>query len=370
MSYLIPIKTAIIFFPFIALFLSIPFILVQYHKYGSISLYKALLTYSFVFYLICAYFLVILPLPKISEVALLTTPRIQLIPFKFIYDFINESGFLLTDLNTYLPSLKTSAFFVPLFNIFLTIPFGFYLHYFFKCDLKKTCLYSFLFSMFFELTQLSGLYFIYPRGYRLFDVDDLLLNTFGGFCGFFLAKFLAQFLPSIDSVNNESIKKGRVVSGPRRTVCLLLDFFLFLLLNIFTNLIFSKKVSSLILIIICLIFYYFILPIIKNCRTPAQKYLKLAVIPTNNSSKILRYILRNLWFIIIYFGFPYLILAILTNVFLYSNFLEIIIFIYILTIILYYIVIIIKYTFTSKPLLYEKLSHTKLISTIGDNNNE
>ena len=31
----------------------------------------------------------------------------------------------------------------------------------------------------FELTQLSGLYFIYPRSYRLADVNDLINNTVG-----------------------------------------------------------------------------------------------------------------------------------------------------------------------------------------------
>ena len=33
-------------------------------------------------------------------------------------------------------------------------------------------IFSFLLSLFFEVTQLTGLYFLYPGSYRLFDVDD------------------------------------------------------------------------------------------------------------------------------------------------------------------------------------------------------
>ena len=165
------IKTAMMFFPFIALLISVPFILREYHNYGSISFMRFLIIYSFAFYLLCAYFLIILPLPSISDVASLDIPRTQLIPFKFIYDLVFDTSFNIKKL------MNLSSFYVPLFNILLTIPFGMYLRYFFKYDLKKTILASFLLSMFFELTQLSGLYFIYPRNYRLFDVDDLIINT-------------------------------------------------------------------------------------------------------------------------------------------------------------------------------------------------
>lgn len=89
----------------------------------------------------------------------------------------------------------------PLFNIVLTIPFGVYLRYFFKIDFKKTILFSFALSLFFELTQLSGLYGIYPRPYRLFDVDDFLLNTTGGLIGFAFEPLLTFVLPTRASLD-------------------------------------------------------------------------------------------------------------------------------------------------------------------------
>ena len=38
-------------------------------------------------------------------------------------------------------------------------------------------------SLFFEFTQYSGLYGYYAHAYRTFDVDDLILNTFGAAIG-------------------------------------------------------------------------------------------------------------------------------------------------------------------------------------------
>ena len=44
-NYVDVIKIALAFFPIIAFLISVPFILIQYHKYGSISFLKALIIY-------------------------------------------------------------------------------------------------------------------------------------------------------------------------------------------------------------------------------------------------------------------------------------------------------------------------------------
>ena len=64
--YLIPIQTALLLFPFLAAVITLPYSIVQYRKYGSVLPIRVLLVYSFIFYLLCAYFLVILPLPPIE----------------------------------------------------------------------------------------------------------------------------------------------------------------------------------------------------------------------------------------------------------------------------------------------------------------
>lgn len=47
-------------------------------------------------------------------------------------------------------------------------------------------------SVFVELTQLTGLWFLRPCPYRVFDVDDLLANTAGALLGGFLAPLLRR----------------------------------------------------------------------------------------------------------------------------------------------------------------------------------
>jgi hypothetical protein len=62
-SYIEPIRFALIVFPFLALAISSVFFIYEYRKYGTFLVTRAVILYSFVFYLLCAYFLVILPLP-------------------------------------------------------------------------------------------------------------------------------------------------------------------------------------------------------------------------------------------------------------------------------------------------------------------
>ena len=157
MNYIISIKTAILVFPFIALLFSIPFILHQYHKYGSINPFRVLIVYSFILYMITIFFLVILPLPERNEVVYKPN-MIKLIPFGFVNDFIKESSFVLTNPSTYLKALTEPCFYTVIFNIFMTIPFGMYLRYYYKCSFKKTVIFCLCLSLFFEITQLTGLY--------------------------------------------------------------------------------------------------------------------------------------------------------------------------------------------------------------------
>ena len=86
--YIQPIITAFIMFPFIALLFTIPYVLYHYHKYGSIPILRVIIVYSFILYLTCSYFLIILPLPNQEYVSLLKTPRYQIIPFNFIKEII------------------------------------------------------------------------------------------------------------------------------------------------------------------------------------------------------------------------------------------------------------------------------------------
>jgi len=82
--------------------------------------------------------------------------------------------------NTWRDHLNLIPFWQLLFNILLTVPFGVYMRYYFKLSLKRTVFYSFILSLFYEISQLTALFGIYPGPYRLADVEDLICNTLGG----------------------------------------------------------------------------------------------------------------------------------------------------------------------------------------------
>lgn len=355
MSYDVAIKSGILIFPLVLLILFIPYLISQYHKYGSVYWYRALILFSFLLYLIIAYFLVIMPLPTIEEVLSLKTPQIRLEPFAFVIDFIKESGFDINDFSTYFKSFTTSSFYVPVFNIILFIPLGIYLHYYFTFSLKKTILLSFLLSLFFELTQLTGLYFIYPRSYRLFDIDDLILNTFGGFVGYYLGNYFIKFLPTKEKINAKSLQLAQKVSFVRRIIAFLIDIFIILFL---TNLI-SKNNYLLFSLL-----YFGLLPLILKSQTLGMRFVHLKIVSIKKDSinwyqYILRFSLLLLEFLgpticisfllkkfYNYLGTTYLFIGICLSIF----------------IILFYALIILK-LLLHKYLFYEIISNTKVVNT-------
>ena len=97
MTYIEVIKTAIFIFPFIALLFTVPFILHQYHKYGSINKLRVFIIYSFILYMLTMYFLVILPLPSVEEVINMPDRIPQLQPFNFINDILRDTNFNIHD---------------------------------------------------------------------------------------------------------------------------------------------------------------------------------------------------------------------------------------------------------------------------------
>lgn len=367
MNYLSIIKIALITFPFIAFLITLPYVLKEYHKYGSVYWYRALIIYSFILYLLTAYFLVILPLPSREEVMALTTPTTQLIPFNFITDFINNSGFVLNDFSTYITALKSSQFIVPVFNIILTIPFGAYLHYYFKFSFKRTVLWSFLLSLFFELTQVTGLYFIYPRGYRLFDVDDLILNTFGGLVGYFVGSLLLKFLPDREEIDDTAKALGRKVSIIRRSLAYCLDWFIATIIFVIINTIFNFS-TNFSHYLIFMGAYFILLPYFFKGQTLGCKFLKIKIVSTKSEKlSLLQMILRTALFYLGYVVLPIILLIICSNIISYlsDTILVYSVLLVLLFIFIYYVICFFKLA-VSKKIFYEKWSKTRMVSTTAE----
>lgn len=286
--YLIPLQSALLLFPFLAAMITLPYIIMQYRKYGSILPIRVLIVYSFIFYLLCAYFLVVLPLPPIEEVASYTKPIMQLIPFASLKEFTMNSSLIWNDPATYLTALNEPSLYLIVFNILLTVPFGVYLRYYFQCSWKKTLLLTFLLTLSFECLQLSALFGYYPRPYRLFDVDDLITNTLGGMLGYAITPVFAHFLVSRNRMDEKAYDRGRSVSPLRRVLAFFFDNLIVLLTTaIITALILFLHDEFLLIspanricfIYLAVVFVYlFILPILMHGKTPGKAAVKIKLV--------------------------------------------------------------------------------------------
>ena len=302
-TYMIPITTAIITFPFFALLFTLPFLIYQYRKHGYINYYRAFILYSFLLYLLAAYYLIILPLPKTRDILSMQKPGTrytQLIPFKFIYDIITETKVNLLKPSTYLHIIKERAFYQAAFNAILLCPLGIYLSYYFKRSLKKAILISFLVSLFFELTQLSGLYGFYNRPYRVFDVDDLMLNTLGGFIGYKISILFKMFLPNVNKLDDKIILNEIPVGFIRRILALCIDWFIFALISALTN----NHFKSYIFVFI----YFMLIPYITNGKTFGKWLLRIKIVGKEEKIKFTELLLRYGIFYYGFFGLNYLLL--------------------------------------------------------------
>lgn len=119
---------------------------------------------------------------------------------------------------------SSSNLFEILANILMQIPLGIYLRYYFRCSKKKTVLIGLLVSLFYELTQLSGLYFIYPRPYRLCSVDDLIDNTLGALIGYGITPLVCAVLPTREELDDLALGKQRRITAMRRGTAAVVDW--------------------------------------------------------------------------------------------------------------------------------------------------
>lgn len=211
-------------FPLVALLLALPYALYQYRRFGAISVWKTFVVFTFILYCLCAVSLIVFPLPKdpsqIVEIA--QTPQLQ--PFHFVEQIRETTDFSWADRSTWGPTLKARAAYEAYFNVLLTVPLGAYLCYLFRCRWWMTLLIGMATTLLFETSQLTGLFGIYDHPYRLFDVDDLILNTTGTMLGFWLMIPLAWALPSMDEVNEQARERGSSrVSLTRRVLAAAVD---------------------------------------------------------------------------------------------------------------------------------------------------
>lgn len=274
-AYMEPLYSASIVFILLGIVLWIPWMIYMYRKHGYFSLSQTLISFSFIFYMIAALFLVLLPLPDTRNTCAMQNPNTQhysLTPFRFITDTLSGGWFNAKSPASYVLIFRQPAFYQAFFNFLLLLPLGVYLRYFLthKKSWWKAGLIALATTLFFEITQITGIYGIYNCAYRIFDVDDLMLNASGAVLGFFLAPaFLAMF-PSKENINARAkmlIDRDEVKSMSV-LLAIAIDIFIIDIIRqvilYFTN---QNEVTSFIVFSLLAFIWLCIIPIIWNGRT-------------------------------------------------------------------------------------------------------
>lgn len=303
--YLNNIMISILGFVFItSTLIALPIAIIQYRRNGFTSFKRTLVLYLFVLFLQTIYILAISPLPDLEWVK--NNPQdisnfINLNLFNYMkYIKINLQG-VPFNIKTL---ISIPSFYQTLFNLLMFVPFGVFFKNYKNYSFKRVIIISFIFSLFIELTQLSGLYFIYPRPYRIFDVDDLMINTIGGAVGYLIAPLFKFMFPSI---KEELIKrydnKTSVKMFPQYLIiiidllfALFITVFIVVLISLivwYLNLYISNDLINNISLVSSFIILFIFIPLYKkNYQTLGMKLLKYELYINNDSSFMI--MIRNL----------------------------------------------------------------------------
>ena len=172
----------------LSVILLVPLIATEYRLWGTLSLGRLFLILAFIPYLISMPLYTLLPLD--GDIASLchasAETMVRLHPFAFVTDIHHEAmrvGWSTT--------LSSSVFRQAYLNILFFVPLGMFLSRVYRIPRWAVVPVGFAVSLAIELTQLTGNWGLSACQYRYFDVDDLILNTFGAILGIALAPALA-----------------------------------------------------------------------------------------------------------------------------------------------------------------------------------
>ena len=152
---------------------------------------------------------------------------------------------------------------------------------------------SFGYSLFFELTQLSGLYGIYKYPYRFFEVDDLICNTLGGMVGYAITPLLVFMLPKRERLDEIAYNRGQIVSEFRRIIAWTLDMVLIMIPVVIYFVIDKEKLQNaiydvryLIVIDIYITCVYTLVTAISKGKTFGKSLVNIKLVRTGDKRNI------------------------------------------------------------------------------------
>ncbi len=153
----------------------VPAAAIAYRRRGTFPLVRILLLLAATIYAVALWAYTLLPVPDVGSY---TCAGTQFRPFGFVSDILRareEVG---------ARALLTSAEFLQVaLNIVLFLPLGFFARAIAGRGVVVAGALGLATSLLIETTQLTGIWGLYPCAYRVFDVDDLMINTVGAVIG-------------------------------------------------------------------------------------------------------------------------------------------------------------------------------------------
>lgn len=152
----------------------LPVAIYRYRRYGRLRFLDLVTLVLVACYGAALWSYTLIPLPETRHFHCVGA---QLRPFQFVADIVQDGR----------TPLHNRALLQVLFNIVLFAPLGYFLRVLVKRGWIVATGCGAAISLLIELTQKTGVWGYYPCAYRVFDVDDLMMNTLGALLGSLVA---------------------------------------------------------------------------------------------------------------------------------------------------------------------------------------
>lgn len=191
----------------VSVVLLIPVAAIQYRRDGRLGPQDLLTLVAAAIYGLALWTYTLLPLPATDDFTCQGRQLELLGSFRPIWEhgFDGPAGLL-----------RNPAFMQIALNVVLFVPFGFFVRIILRRGIVVGTLLGFATSLLIETTQTTGVWGLYDCPYRLFDVDDLLVNTLGACVGALLAAIFIDRAP-------KQVRLPTRVSWGRRMVGMVCD---------------------------------------------------------------------------------------------------------------------------------------------------
>ena len=186
---------SLVYWPFMCILLTIPFIIARLIARRRATWGYVIFSYTFILYLLGLGLFTLYPMPdNPASFCAKQSLSPQFIPLHWIVDVAQ-------------PSKHITAALQIIANICFFMPLGAFVALYFRKHIRFAIAAGLGLSFLIEITQLTGLFHIYPCSYRLFDVDDLAMNTLGTILGYAMTFRLKKYLKS-QPLNAEPVKNN------------------------------------------------------------------------------------------------------------------------------------------------------------------